>query len=89
MTISAYSSAIVDGMLGWLKGIANWVLRLFNLAGGGASPLMWLSQNWLKLLILLLVIGVAGDVLVWLVRWRPHWVWFRRERVIVEDEQKV
>ena len=87
MTITAYSSAIVDTMLGWLKGLANWVLRLFNLAGGsGVSPLLWLSQNWLKLLIVFMIIGVAGDVLVWLVRWRPHWVWFGKERVIVEDE---
>ena len=88
MTIPAYSSAIVDTMLGWLKGLANWVLRLFNLAGvSGVSPLLWLSQNWLKLLIVFMIIGVAGDVLVWLVRWRPHWVWFRKERVIVDDER--
>lgn len=87
MTISGYSSAIVDAMLGWLKGFANWVLRLFNLAGSaGTSPLLWLSHNWLFLLIVLMAIGVTGDILVWLVRWRPHWVWFRKERVIVEDD---
>lgn len=87
MTISGYSSAIVDTMLGWLKGFANWVLRLFNLAGSaGTSPLLWLSRNWLLLLIILMTVGVAGDILVWLVRWRPHWVWFRKERVIVEDD---
>lgn len=87
MTMSAYSSAIVDKMLGWLKGFANWVLLLFHLAGSsGTSPLLWLSQNWLRLLILLLILGVAGDIVVWLVRWRPYWVWFRKERVIVDDE---
>ena len=88
MTISDYSKAIVDAMLGWLKGLANWVLRLFNLAGsGGGSPLLWLSQNWLKLLIVLMIVGVGVDLLVWLVRWRPHWVWFRRTRVIVNDDR--
>ena len=57
MTISGYSSAIVDTMLGWLKGFANWVLRLFNLAGSvSISPLAWLSHNWLKLLILFMLI---------------------------------
>lgn len=87
MTITAYSSAIVDTMLGWLKGFANWVLRLFNLAGSvGTSPLLWLAHNWLFLLIVLMAIGVGADILVWLVRWRPHWVWFGKERVIVEDE---
>ena len=63
--MTAYSSAIVDAMLGWLKGLANWVLRLFNLAGSAeTSPILWMSQNWLKLLIVLMIIGVAGDVLL-------------------------
>ncbi len=88
MTISGYSNAFVDVMLSWLKGLANWVLRLFNLAGRtGGSPLLWLSQNWLKLLIFFLVLGVVVDRLIWLIRWRPYWVWFRKERVIVNDEK--
>ncbi len=88
MTMTAYSTAIVNGLLGWLKGLANWVLRLFNLAGsGGESPFIWLSKHWLSLLVVLMIVGVAGDIIVWLVRWRPHWVWFRRERVIVDDER--
>lgn len=88
MTISGYSNAFVDIMLGWLKGLANWVLRLFNLAGSvSTSPLLWLSKNWLKLLVFFLVLGVVVDRLVWLIRWRPYWVWFRKERVIVNDEK--
>ena len=88
MTISGYSNAIVDVMLGWLKGLANWVLRLFNLAGSASgSPLVWLSQNWLKLLIFFLTLGILLDLLIWLIRWRPYWVWFRKERVIVNDDR--
>ena len=88
MTMSGYSNAVVDVMLGWLKGFANWVLRLFNLAGSArTSPLLWLSHNWLKLLIFFLVLGVVLDRLIWLIRWRPYWVWFRKERVIVNDDK--
>lgn len=88
MTISGYSNAIVDLMLGWLKGLANWVLRLFNLAGGtGGSPLLWLSRNWSKLLVFFLALGIILDILIWLIRWRPYWVWFRKERVIVNDDR--
>ena len=88
MTITGYSNAIVDVMLGWLKGLANWVLRLFNLAGSArTSPLLWLSQNWLKLLIFFLIVGVGLDLIIWLIRWRPYWVWFRKERVIVNDDR--
>lgn len=89
MTQTGYSNAIVNVLLGWLKGLANWVLKLFNLAGSGGSPLLWLSQNWLKLLVLLLIVGVAMDWLVWMIRWRPYWVWFRRKRIIINDERLV
>ena len=85
MTQTGYSNAIVDAMLGWLKGLASWVLRLFNLSGG-FSPLKFLANNWLELLVFFLIMGVTIDLLVWLIRWRPHWVWFRKKRVIINDK---
>lgn len=85
MTQTGYSNAIVDAMLSWLKGLASWVLKLFNLSGG-FSPLKFLANNWLKLLIFFLLLGLAIDLLVWLIRWRPHWVWFRKKRVIINDK---
>ena len=85
MTQTGYSNAIVDAMLSWLKGLASWVLKLFNLSGG-FSPLKFLANNWLKLLIFFLILGLAIDLLVWLIRWRPHWVWFRKKRVIINDK---
>lgn len=84
MTQTAYTNAIMNALLGWLKGFANWVLKLFDLAGG-SSPLRFLADNWLKLLIIFLVLGVAVDLTVWLIRWRPHWVWFRKKRIIIND----
>lgn len=87
MTQTGYANAIVNAMLGWLKGLASWVLKLFNLAGSGGSPLEWLSNNWLKLLILLMLVGVVMDRLIWLLRWRPYWAWFKRKRIIVNDEK--
>lgn len=87
MTQTGYSGALVSVMLGWLKGLASWVLKLFNLAGSGGSPLLWLSENWMKLLILFLAFGLAMDWLVWMIRWRPYWVWFRKKRIVVNDER--
>lgn len=87
MTQSGYSSALVNVMLGWLKALANWVLKLFNLSGGGLSPLMWLSKHWMQLLVFCLAAGVAMDFIVWMLRWRPYWVWFRRQRIVVNDER--
>lgn len=81
------STAVMNLMLGWLKGIANWILGLFDLAGTSAfSPLQWLSDNWKMMLITLLIAGVVIDVLVWLLRWRPHWVWFNKKRIVIHDD---
>ena len=44
MTQSGITNAIVNGLLGWLRGLASWVLRLFDLVGG-ASPLDFLANN--------------------------------------------
>jgi len=81
------STAVMNLMLGWLKGLANWVLSLFDLAGStGFSPLAWLSEHWVGMLIVLLIAGVVIDLLVWLVRWRPHWVWFNKKRIVINDD---
>ena len=81
------STAVMNLMLGWLKGVANWILGLFDLAGTSAfSPLKWLSDNWQMLLIVLLAAGIVIDVLVWLLRWRPHWVWFNKKHIVIHDD---
>ena len=85
MTQTGYANAVVNALLGWLKGLAGWVLKLFNLSGGG-SPLTFLADNWKSLLIVLLIVGVAVDLLVWLLRWRPHWVWLGKKRVVINDK---
>ena len=85
MTQTGTSNAIVNAMLSWLKGLAGWVLRLFNLSRG-FSPLKFLADSWLELLVFLLIVGMAADLIIWLIRWRPHWVWFRRKRVIINDK---
>ena len=87
MTQSAYANSTINNMLGWMKGFAIWVLRMFNLAGrGGFSPLSWLMNNWLQLLIVLLIGGIVTDLVIWLIRWRPYWIWFRKKRILIEDE---
>ena len=84
MTQTGYVNAVVNALLGWLRGLANWVLKLFRLAGG-TSPLTFLAKNWKGMLIVLLIVGVTVDLLVWLIRWRPHWVWLGKKRVVIND----
>lgn len=81
------STAVMNIMLGWLKSVARWVLGLFDLAGVNAfSPLEWLSQHWITILIAIMIAGVAADIIVWLIRWRPYWVWFNKKRIVIDDD---
>ena len=87
MTQTGFSTAFVSTMLSWIKALATWVLKLFNLTNSSGNPLLWLSENWLKLLIILVVAGLAIDWIVWMIRWRPYWVWTKKKRVVVNDEK--
>lgn len=81
------NTAVMNTMLGWLRSVASWVLDLFDLNGtSGFSPLEWLSRHWLPALIVLLVTGVVLDFIVWLIRWRPYWVWFGKKRIVIGDD---
>ena len=84
-----FRAKLVGTALSWLKAVANDILRLFNLAGTGAQPLIWFSENWLGILIVLLIIGVCADFAVWILRWRPHWAWFHLKRIVVNDASLV
>ena len=81
------STSLMNTMLSWLKGFARMVLGLFDLAGENAfSPLEYLINHWKALLITIIIIGFVADIVIWLVRWRPHWVWFRKKRIVIDDD---
>lgn len=79
-----FAGNVLQLLLSWLQSLMSGVWSLFSGAGGG-SVLRWFSENWLSLLIVFMVIGIALDVLVYLFRWRPFWWWFRKKRLVVDD----
>lgn len=86
---AGYAENFVSFMLGWIRSLAASIAGLFRTRGGASSGglaiTQWLSKNWLILLIVLIVIGILTDWIIWLIRWRPHWLWFRKPRVILDD----
>lgn len=87
MFYTYYADTLVTLMLGWIRGFTDWIWRLISLGDGSAGRnfLSWFSGNWLKLVIVLIAIGVAADWIVWLIRWRPYWLWFGKKRRILND----
>jgi len=79
------AKSIMNALLGWLKALADWTLGLFDLSDG-SSPIKWMADNWLFLLIVLMIVGVLIDFLIWLIRWRPYWIWLDKKRIIIDDD---
>ncbi len=85
MTNNGFAADFLQILLGWLQSLFNGVWALFS-GGSGGSLLRWFSENWLGLLVVLLIFGIVTDVLVYLIRWRPFWWWFRKKRMVIDDE---
>lgn len=87
---SGYAEGFINAMLGWIRGLAASVAAGFQSTGsgasGGAAFLSWLGAHWLSLLVVLIAIGIAIDWLVWMLRWRPYWLWVGKRRIVLDDE---
>lgn len=60
-------------LLGWTNALFN---SLWNLLTNNTSGVSGFFQTfWLPIILLLLAFGTVVDYLVWLVRWRPYYVW--------------
>lgn len=89
MFYTYYADTLITIMLGWIRAFTDWIWRLLSADGGssGRSFLGWFSHNWVKLVVVMIAVGIIVDWLVWLVRWRPYWLWFGKKRRIVDDTE--
>ena len=80
--MGSFANTLFTIMLGWIQTAASSIWSAFTTENGG-SFLRWIGRNWLVLAVILCVIGMAVDLGIYLLRWRPMMVWksfFRRLR---------
>ncbi len=70
-------SALFTLLLGWLKGTAQWLWNLISSDSKGGL-IGWIVKNWLPLVILLSIFGIATDFVIYLLRWQPYRAWRSR-----------
>lgn len=87
MFANYYADMLVTLMLGWTRGLTDWVWNIIRLGDGSAGHrfLTWFSGNWIKIVVVMILVGVMLDWFIWLVRWRPYWLWFGKKRRILND----
>lgn len=71
--MNAFANSLFHVLLSWMRALFGDLLSIFQSGDGGV--ISWVSRHWLFLAALLLCLGLAADAVVYLLRWRPQYVW--------------
>ena len=84
MANSEFTQTIVEVLLSWMRLVTGWVWNFFQADMGGGF-LSWFSGNWKHIAFALIIVGLVVDWLIWMIRWRPYWLWLRKRQIIYEE----
>lgn len=82
---SNFLESLVEIMLSWMRWLTGWFWSIINSEGGGGGFLNWFADHWVGTAIFLIVLGVVVDWLIWMIRWRPYWLWIRKRQYVYEE----
>ncbi len=85
--MGSFANSLFKIMLGWLQTAVSSVWSAFT-SENGSSLFNWLGQHWILTAAVLCCAGLAADLCVYLLRWKPYKVWksfWTRKRVSVEE----
>lgn len=68
------ANSVFNLLLGWVRGLIDGVWKLIN-TPSASNGLRWIGDHWLLLVAILAVGGIVMDFFVWMIRWRPYYVW--------------
>ncbi|MBQ8094161.1 MAG: hypothetical protein IJ242_11375 [Clostridia bacterium] len=81
-----FTDLLFSILLGWVRTLADAVWAIFT--SDRDSVLEWLGKYWIPVCLILVAVGLAGDWLIWLIRWRPFHSWSvkAREKLGISEE---
>ena len=81
-----FIESLVELMLSWMRWLTGWFWSIVNSEGiSGGGFLSWFAGHWVSIAVFLIVVGVIVDWLIWMIRWRPYWLWLRKRQIIYEE----
>ena len=72
--MGSFANSLFTVLLGWLQGAVSAVWNAFT-SEKGNSFLNWIGNNWILIAVVLCITGLAADLCVYLLRWKPMRVW--------------
>lgn len=86
---SGFIDGLVKIMLGWARWLTDMVWGGFQSSPADGGFLVWFGRSWPFIFVVLVIAGIVIDWLVWMVRWRPYWLWFRKKQIIYAEEGEI
>ena len=72
--MGSFANTLFIILLGWLQGAVSAVWSALT-SENGASFLTWVGQHWIVIAAVLCIAGLAADLCVYILRWKPFRVW--------------
>lgn len=72
--MGSFANSLFKIMLGWLQGVVAAVWSAFT-SENGSALFNWIGRNWIVIAAVLCVTGLAADLCVYILRWKPFRVW--------------
>lgn len=75
--MNGFANSLLSVLLIWIRALVANIWAIINSEDGGVVY-RFFAQNWKALLLALLIGGIVIDRVIYLIRWRPHYVWLSR-----------
>ncbi|MBP3645890.1 MAG: hypothetical protein J6K55_05650 [Clostridia bacterium] len=75
--MNGFANSLLSILLSWIRALVANIWVIINSEDGGTAY-RFFAQNWLNLLVVLLISGFIVDRIIYIIRWRPHYVWLSR-----------
>ena len=72
--MGSFANTVFSLLLGWLRGLISLIWSALT-SEGGESFFTFIGNNWIKIAVILCVLGLAADFAVYFFRWQPYKVW--------------
>lgn len=72
--MGSFANSLFKIMLGWLQTAVSAIWSAFT-SQNGSSLFNWIGEHWILTAAVLCCAGLAADLIVYLLRWKPYKVW--------------
>ena len=76
--MNAFANSLLHLLLSWMRALFSDVLSFAQ--GGDSGLIAWIGKHWIVLALTLMAAGILTDGIIYLIRWRPQYVWRTRLR---------